>query len=468
MLKIKENKEYKINSFNVRSIIILSTFAILLLYLSNTFLFENINQVWADSVIDTIPVGSNPFGVAYDSGDGRVYVANAVSNTVSVIDTSTNTVNANITVGSNPVGVAYDPDDGMVYVTKPDSSSVSVIDTKTNTVIGTISVGTHAYGVAYDSGDGRVYVTNLGSNTVSVIDTSTNTVNATTITVGTQPIGVAYDSGDGRVYVTNVGSNTVSVIATSQYPHHTTITSAVDGNNKHVQNGSSTLSTSITFNVRAIPGVNPITGFQCSLDNSPSFSPCGTAATNNVGTITFSNLAAGQQHTIKIRAVDSQNNVDLTPATFRWTVVQQQQPPPLTHVQEIQQKIRNLLSEIDSIPNLSTFTKSSLEAPLKVTITLLNNNNNHQTLAAACFTMKAFLQIVNINENAGHLSYQQSAELKQQAINIQKAMGCFSQYPFQFSNGGGGDDNDNDNDRRINNNNVIKPFNDDEWIDSGR
>ncbi len=116
-------------------------------------------------------------------------------------------------------------------------------------------------------------------------------------------------------------------------------------------------------------------------------------------------------------------------------------------------------------PNLSIFPKSSLEAPLKVTITLLNNNNNHQTVAA-CFTMKVFLQIVHINENAGQLSHQQAAELKQQAINIQKAMGCFSQYPFKFSNGGGGDDdNDNDNDHRINNNNLLKPFNDEERID---
>ena len=61
----------------------------------------------------------------------------------------------------------------------------------------------------------------------------TNAVNST-IGVGSFPIGVAYDSGDGRVYVTNSGDSTVSVIATSQNPHHTTITSAVDGNGNSV------------------------------------------------------------------------------------------------------------------------------------------------------------------------------------------------------------------------------------------
>ncbi len=172
-------------------------------------------------------------------------------------------------------------------------------------------------------------VTNYDSNTVSVIDTSTNTVIAN-ITVGSQPLGAAYDPDDGRVYVANDADNTVSVIVTSQYPHHTTITSAVDGNGNTIQNKSSILSTSITFNVRAIPGVNLIAGFQCKLDNAPSFTLCGTpAASNNTGTMTLSGLTSNQQHTIQIIAVDSQGNVDSTPATFSWFIAQ---PPTNTTI----------------------------------------------------------------------------------------------------------------------------------------
>ncbi|HEY6536451.1 MAG TPA: YncE family protein, partial [Candidatus Nitrosocosmicus sp.] len=198
MLINKENKDYKINSFNVSSIVILSTFAILLLYLSNAFLSDNTKQAWADSVITTIPLGPNPFaiaepyGVAYDPNDSRVYVADFGINSVSVIDTKTNTVNATISDGSGIYDVAYDSHDGRVYVTNYGTSSVSVIDTKTNTVNATITVGTQPYGIAYDPNDGWVYVTNYGSNTVSVIDTKTNTV-ITTIPVGFEPTGVAYD-----------------------------------------------------------------------------------------------------------------------------------------------------------------------------------------------------------------------------------------------------------------------------------
>ncbi len=96
--------------------------------------FYSLEKAWADSVITTIPVGNYPIGVAYDSHDGRVYVTNYVSRSISVIDTSTNTVNVtDIPVGSELQGIAYDSQDGRVYVTNSNSNSVSVIDTSTNT-----------------------------------------------------------------------------------------------------------------------------------------------------------------------------------------------------------------------------------------------------------------------------------------------------------------------------------------------
>ena len=64
------------------------------------------------------------------------------SDTVSVIDTATNTVTATIPVGEGPqfFGVAL-PDGSAVYIPHPDSRTVSVIDTATNTVTATVQVG---------------------------------------------------------------------------------------------------------------------------------------------------------------------------------------------------------------------------------------------------------------------------------------------------------------------------------------
>src|SRR5215470_5486086 len=68
------------------------------------------------------------------------YVTNRMSDTVSVIDTATNTVVATVPVGRFPFGVAITPDGTHAYVTNNASRTVSVIDTATNTVVATVPV----------------------------------------------------------------------------------------------------------------------------------------------------------------------------------------------------------------------------------------------------------------------------------------------------------------------------------------
>jgi hypothetical protein len=101
-------------------------------------------------------------------------------------------------------------------------------------------------------------------------------------------------------------------IATVTPPTKTTIISAVDGNRATVQNAGTTLSTSIQFTFTAMPGTNPIAGFECSLDGM-AFSSCSSPTAIN-------NLAAGRQHSFQVRAVDTAGNRDPSPASFSWTI----------------------------------------------------------------------------------------------------------------------------------------------------
>src|SRR5262245_50626979 len=112
------------------------------------------------------------------------YVTNAGSNTVSVIDTATNTAVATVPVGFSPSAVAITPDGTRAYVT---GIPVSVIDTATNTVVATLPVGGGAVAITPDGT--HAYVT-TGANAVSVIDTATNTEVAT-VPVGRRAFGVA-------------------------------------------------------------------------------------------------------------------------------------------------------------------------------------------------------------------------------------------------------------------------------------
>ena len=66
-----------------------------------------------------------------------MYVTNRNSNTVSIIDSSSNRVIGTINVAGGPHGIAYNPDNNYMYVTGQDSNTVSIIDSSSNRVIGT-------------------------------------------------------------------------------------------------------------------------------------------------------------------------------------------------------------------------------------------------------------------------------------------------------------------------------------------
>jgi len=116
-------------------------------------------------------------------------VPNLNTDNVSVIDTATNTVIDTIPVGNGPWGVAVHPTGTHAYVTNFWEGTVSVIDTTINTVIATVPVGANPYGVAVTPSGTRVYVANHSSDHVSVIDTATNTV-IDTVPVGDGPVSI--------------------------------------------------------------------------------------------------------------------------------------------------------------------------------------------------------------------------------------------------------------------------------------
>jgi YVTN family beta-propeller protein len=76
------------------------------------------------------------------------YVADAGANSVTVINTATNTVVATVGVGAIPTDVSISPDGAHAYVTNAGSNSVSVIDTNTDAVSATVPVGVHPVNVA--------------------------------------------------------------------------------------------------------------------------------------------------------------------------------------------------------------------------------------------------------------------------------------------------------------------------------
>jgi YVTN family beta-propeller protein len=110
-----------------------------------------------------IPVGSHPNEMIW-AADGRLFVANSGSNTVSVIaggkvvETIRTSLDAKALVGSTPDALALAPDGKRLYVANADNNNIAVIDTpgaaKESRVAGFIPTGWYPTALAI-SPDGR-------------------------------------------------------------------------------------------------------------------------------------------------------------------------------------------------------------------------------------------------------------------------------------------------------------------------
>ncbi len=72
------------------------------------------------------------------------YITNLGDGTVSVINTSSDTVTATVNVGTSSESAAVSPDGATVYVANNGAGTVSVINTSSNTVTATVTIGSSA------------------------------------------------------------------------------------------------------------------------------------------------------------------------------------------------------------------------------------------------------------------------------------------------------------------------------------
>jgi YVTN family beta-propeller protein len=112
-----------------------------------------------NTVIDTRIMGFGPYGIAVSPDGDWVYVASWTGDYVKKIRTLPNGTSYNIDVGNSPVGVTMSSDGTRLYVTNADSHTVSVIDTDTDAVTETIaSVGNTPVEVAVSPVGDLAYV----------------------------------------------------------------------------------------------------------------------------------------------------------------------------------------------------------------------------------------------------------------------------------------------------------------------
>ncbi len=170
---------------------------------------------------------SNEGGRAATEADFQIYsagtpivadpvVGNAITGTVSVVDLPSMTVTANISTGLHPTGMAFYG--RQLLVANAYSDSISVIDTQTNAVARTINlalpIGVPGQGPAYGAGPnsiavdatkGIAYVALYNANAVAVVDLTPGVANAVLgmIPVAYAPASVKLDKFSNVLLVAN-------------------------------------------------------------------------------------------------------------------------------------------------------------------------------------------------------------------------------------------------------------------------
>jgi YVTN family beta-propeller protein len=183
---------------------------------------------------NTIAVGgsasSAPIYLAVNNKGTLVFSVNSGTNNVSIIDTSTDT-SVDVAVGTSPNFAYFDAVNNKLWVTNAGSSSVSVINVDVNSAtyrsVTNIPLAVAGCGSPLGSSasvlnpqlitvlaDGsRAYVADYGCSSVSVINTLSNAITKT-ILVGTAPVSIISSPDNTKVYTANSGSGNVSIIQT--------------------------------------------------------------------------------------------------------------------------------------------------------------------------------------------------------------------------------------------------------------
>ncbi len=183
-----------------------------------------------NQVVATVPVGAYPYTVAFAPDGKRAYVSNEQDATVSVIDAAkvraafTNAITggtlpangltvkatvATIHTGQHPTSFAFGSG-GLLYVANANSDSISVINRATNAVVRTISTQPYAgaplsaspVGLAIDPARNRLYAVEPGEDDVVVINTSTGRV-AGRIPTAWYPTAVVLSKNRNTLFITN-------------------------------------------------------------------------------------------------------------------------------------------------------------------------------------------------------------------------------------------------------------------------
>jgi YVTN family beta-propeller protein len=169
-------------------------------------------------VLGVVAIGRRPIGVTAPHGTGKVYTADERSNQLSVLSKADFSVVKRIPMGRFPHHLMASPDGKLIYVGQYDTNTVGVVDTTTDERIADWPAShnplakTHAVWITRDGRD--LYATNEVANSVSKLDARTGEL-LWEFPIGNRPSEVLVTPNGKTAYVTVRNDNRAKVLDVS-------------------------------------------------------------------------------------------------------------------------------------------------------------------------------------------------------------------------------------------------------------
>lgn len=144
------------------------------------------------------------------------YVANAGSNTLTILDLVAIRAEGNLPVAANPVALALSPTRPELYLLSSDPAdhpgTLTTLSTDTNAITGTLSLPRGPRALSISADGHRAYIANFLANSVTVVDLDKHKSIAT-LPTGKGPTAALISPDDRTLLVTNATSGTVSLFS---------------------------------------------------------------------------------------------------------------------------------------------------------------------------------------------------------------------------------------------------------------
>jgi YVTN family beta-propeller protein len=169
------------------------------------------------TVLAEISGFTGPHCAVLNADNTRLYVANWRTGDLKIVDTSTSAIIATVELSNEYAhSMVINHAGTYVYVTLPYDDKVAVVSTTPPYDVSYIDVGDDPRGIAMSPDSTILYAANYKDDSISVIDVSTNAViNTIDLDLGdyrTGPWGVTFNNAGTLAYVTERSNDTVGVI----------------------------------------------------------------------------------------------------------------------------------------------------------------------------------------------------------------------------------------------------------------